>query len=103
MQANSIQVVTATDNHQGVFDGFNVNGVHYQVDKGGRGWHLTVFPGKDPVNVYWFSNHRFYAAKIEFATEPICQIRLEVCDEITFIPYEEKTAIFKAIAEWEKS
>ncbi|MDE3201803.1 MAG: hypothetical protein KGN79_12885 [Acidobacteriota bacterium] len=102
MLDSSYQIVSAIDNHQGVFDGFNINGVRYQVVKGARGWHLTVFPGKDPVNVYWFYNHRFYAAKVDIETEPISRISLEVCEEITFIPHEERTAIFKAIAEWEK-
>ena len=103
MAENKLQVLDATENRQGVFEGFNVNGVHYDVEGAERAWHITVFPGKDPVNVYWVASNRFYAVKIHLITDPAGEIRLETFDEISFVPPEEKSAVLKAIAEWEKS
>jgi hypothetical protein len=101
MAERKLQLLTATRNHQGVFDGINVNGMLYQLESGGHGWHMNVFPGKPPGNVYWVSGTRFYAAKIHLITEPANEIRLELFDEISFVPPEEKSAVLKAIAVWD--
>lgn len=103
MQAEVFPRLTAAGNRQGVFGGFNVNGVQYSLESGRHGWHVTVFPGHDPVNVYWVSGTRFYSAKIHLLTEPETAIRLETFDEISFVQPEEKKAVLAAIADWEAS
>lgn len=101
MNAHPLKPITAARNRQGVFGGFNVNGVEYTLESGGHGWHITVFPGRDPVNVYWVSGTRFYSAKIHLLTEPASEIRLETIDEISFVQPDEKTAVLAAIAAWQ--
>lgn len=102
MTAGNLPLLTASRNHQGVFNGINVNGMLYQLESGGHGWYIRVIPDNAPVNVYWVSGSRFYAAKIHLITDPAPEIRLEKFDEISFVPPEEKSAIFNAIAAWEQ-
>lgn len=101
MHAQALKLLTAARNRQGIFGGFNINGVEYQLESGGHGWHITAFPGRDPINIYWVSGTRFYSAKIHLLTEPASEIRLETFDEISFIQPDEKTAVLAAIAAWE--
>jgi hypothetical protein len=101
MAESQLQVLTATRNRQCVLEGFHLNGVQYQVDNGDLGWHVTASPGRDPVNVYWVAGNKFYAVKIHILTDPCPEIQLELFDEITFVPFEEKGAILKAISDWE--
>lgn len=101
MHANALPRLIAACNRQGVFGGFNVNGVQYHLEGGRHGWHITVFPGRDPINIYWVSGTRFYSAKIHLLTEPDSAIRLETFDEISYIQPEEKSAVLAAIAAWE--
>ncbi len=104
MAENNLQLLTATLNRQGVFDGYNVNGVQYDTESQARGWHVTVFPGSgDPINIYWVADSRFYAAKVHFNTEQACEVRLEIFDEVFYLLPAEKHAVRKAIAEWEQA
>jgi hypothetical protein len=102
MADTQLQVLTPTFNRQGIFDGFDINGSQYENANGELGWHITAWPGHDPVNVYWVSGQKFYSAKIHLLPAPVCEVRLETFDEISFVEAAEKTAILKAIAVWEK-
>lgn len=102
MADTQLQVLTPTFNRQGIFDGFDINGCQYEIPNGALGWHITASPGHDPVNVYWVSGHKFYSAKIHLLPAPVCEVRLETFDEITFVAVAEKAAVLKAIAEWER-
>jgi hypothetical protein len=88
-------------NRRGLFGGYNVNGMQYQVEGGELGWHITSSPGRDPVNVYWVVGDKFYSVKVHIITEPSTEIRLEMFEEITFVPADEKAAIMTAISDWE--
>ena len=101
MHVNAFPQLTAARNRHGVFGGFNVNGLEYKLENGHHGWHITVFPGSGPVNVYWVSGTRFYSAKIHLFTEPASEIRLEIFEEISFIQPDEKAAVLGAIAAWQ--
>jgi hypothetical protein len=52
MADTQLQVLTPTFNRQGIFDGFDINGSQYENANGELGWHITAWPGHDPVNVY---------------------------------------------------
>ncbi|HZB89035.1 MAG TPA: hypothetical protein VE291_10285 [Terracidiphilus sp.] len=101
MPESSLRTLIAKNNHQGTFAGHSVNGIQYELPDGQCGWHITTWPGRDPVNVYWVANGRFFAVKIHLITEPDSAIKLEVFDEIFYIVPDERAAILAAIAAWE--
>lgn len=101
MAESSLHALVARENYQTVFNGYHINGVHYEVADGSRGWHITASPGCDPVNVYWVTAQKFFAARIHLLTEPDPEMRLEIFDEISFVPAGEKHAVLQCIANWE--
>jgi hypothetical protein len=82
-----------------VFEGYNVSGFQYESLDGELAWHITAWPGRNPVNSYWVTGGKFHRARIDFLLN---QTRIEVLDEITNVDVKERTAVLKAIAEWEK-
>jgi len=101
MLESSFPTLIAKNNHQGTFDGHSVNGIRYELPDGNCGWHITAWPGRDPVNVYWVTGNKFFAAKSHLLTEPESEIRLEIFDEISFVPHNERAAVLTAITTWE--
>lgn len=82
-----------------VFDGYKVSGFQYKDERGEIGWHMTAYPGGNPVNSYWVTNGEFHAVRIDFSLNKSV---VEVLNEIQDIEPREKTAVLQAIAEWEK-
>lgn len=101
MPETQLLTLTAKTNRQGTFGAHSVNGVQYQMPDAKLGWHITTWPGRDPVNVYWVADDRFYAVRIHLLTEPENKIQLEMFDEIFYVAPDERAAVLHAIATWE--
>lgn len=84
---------------QGFFDGFNISGFQYEDLNSDLAWHITAWPGRDPVNSYWVTGGKFFGVRIDFIMN---ESQIEIFNEIGKVDAKEKEAVLKAITEWEK-
>jgi hypothetical protein len=85
---------------RGDFDGYKVSGFQFENPNGELVWQINAGTGTGPIDCYWFLNGKFRDVRIHFLRN---ENQYEIGAELNDIPPQEKKAILKAIAEWEKS
>lgn len=83
----------------GPFDAFTVQGFPYERNDGDRAWHISTWGEYEPVKSYWVSHEKFYRVMIHF--DGIGGNRIETYGEVEKLDDTEKTAVLKAINQWE--
>ncbi len=86
-----------------IVDGYNVDGFQFESVNGERAWHITAWPGRDPISSYWVARGKFYSMRIHYFYNMTNESRIEVFGEIESIRDDERAAVLKAISDWEKS
>jgi hypothetical protein len=97
---NQFQREIRRQHRRGIFEGYNVSGFQYESLNGELAWHITAWPGRDPVNSYWVTGGKFHGVRIDFLLD---ETQIEIFNEITNVNAKEREAVLKAITEWEKS
>lgn len=86
---------------RGSFDGYTIQGIHYESTNADWAWHITAWKDHSPIKDYWVAHGKFYGLGIHFAYNARGDNLIQICDEIQNVPAAEKKAILKSIAEWE--
>lgn len=89
--------------NQGTFDGYSVIGFQYGWDELHHAWHVTAWPNESgsPINDYWVESSEFREMSIHFAHPATGNNLIQTFGTAENVLPAEKTAILKAIAEWE--
>lgn len=103
MNAQVQQWMIKRPGRQGFFEGYSVQGFQYESANADLAWHVTAWANRNPVRNYGVADEKFYGFRVDFAYNARGDSRIEIFPEIENVPAEERKAILKAIAEWEKS
>ncbi len=97
--ARKLVNLTRLQHQSGTFGAYKVSGHQFRDQRGEVGWHITAYPGGNPVNDYWVADGVFYGLRIDLGAN---RSLIEVFDEIQDIDPGEREAILSALAEWDK-
>lgn len=98
----SEQWVVRPPGRRGSFDGYSIQGTHYESTNANWAWHITAWKDHDPIKDYWVAQAKFYGLSVHFAYNARGDNLIQVFDEIQNVPPDAKKAILKAIHEWER-
>jgi hypothetical protein len=90
--------------YEGLFGEYRVKGCPFQDDEGVRGWHTSSRPVKDgiPIHDLFVDGTNFRSAPVPVGEVVSGQCStLEIEDRLISIHPAERSAIAKAIAQWE--
>jgi hypothetical protein len=90
--------------HQhGQFDGYDVTGTQYEYADGNTQWHVTACPIKrNQRREYMVRNGKFHKVRMDIFPNRSGETLIDTLGEVEGISEQERNAVFKAIAEWEK-
>lgn len=84
----------------GVFGDYQLVGLLYGNDRGGRAWHIKQI-NENPVKDYCVQGGKFFSIKIDVPLGGPIGMRLERGDLILDMSEDERRTILDAIAKWE--